>query len=127
MEREQLVGAGLGDERLRVSALAVSGSDLYAGGYFTTAGGKVSAYVAEALIPAAGGRFSSLASSPTRGFGFTFSDGTPGQYYLIQTSPSLAEGSWIDWLGFTYTGPITLTDPSAPAAPRKFYRAVWAP
>ena len=38
MEREQLVGPRLGNER-RVSALAVSGSDLYAGGNFTTAGG----------------------------------------------------------------------------------------
>ena len=63
-----------------VAALAVSGTNLYAGGSFTTAGGKVSAYVAEAIIPAAGGRFSSLASSPTRGFGFTFSDGTLGEY-----------------------------------------------
>jgi hypothetical protein len=83
--------------------------------------------VAEALILAAGGRLSGLASSPTRGFGFTFGDATPGQYYLIQTSPSLEEGSWIDWLGFTYTGPITFTDPSAPPTPRRFYRAVWAP
>jgi hypothetical protein len=31
-------------------ALAVSGSDLYAGGNFTTAGGKVSAYIAGALL-----------------------------------------------------------------------------
>jgi len=33
-----------------VSALAVSGGTLYAGGTFTTAGGKVSAYAAEATI-----------------------------------------------------------------------------
>jgi hypothetical protein len=31
-----------------VYALAVSGSSLYAGGHFTTAGGKVSAYIAKA-------------------------------------------------------------------------------
>ena len=31
-------------------ALAVSGSTLYAGGAFTTAGGKVSAYAAEAVL-----------------------------------------------------------------------------
>jgi len=33
-----------------VYALAVSGSDLYAGGYFTTAGGKVSANIARAYL-----------------------------------------------------------------------------
>jgi hypothetical protein len=33
-----------------VSALAVSGNTLYAGGQFTIAGGKVSAYVAEAVL-----------------------------------------------------------------------------
>ncbi len=110
-----------------VRALAVPGTNLYAGGSFTTAGGKVSAYVAEAFIPAAEGRFRGLAFLPTRGFGFTFSDATPGQYYFIQISPSLVEGSWINWLGFTYTGPITLSDPIASPTPRKFYRAVWVP
>src|SRR5947207_4465877 len=33
-----------------VSALAVSGSDLYVGGGFTTAGGKVSPYIARAYL-----------------------------------------------------------------------------
>jgi hypothetical protein len=32
-------------------ALAVSGSDLYAGGAFTTAGGKASGYIARAYLP----------------------------------------------------------------------------
>jgi hypothetical protein len=43
------LGSGMNGE---VRALAVSGSGLYAGGLFTTAGGKVSAYVAEALFVA---------------------------------------------------------------------------
>ena len=41
------LGSGLNDT---VNALAVSGSDLYAGGSFTKAGGKVSTYVARAII-----------------------------------------------------------------------------
>ena len=107
-----------------VRALVVSGTNVYAGGCFTTAGGKVSAYVAKAglsgKVIAAGGRFSSLAYSPVTGFSCAFRDATLGQYYLIQTSSSLAEGSGSDWVGFTYTGPIAMTDPGAPAAPRKF-------
>lgn len=42
------LGSGMDNE---VYALAVSGTDLYAGGQFTTAGGKVSANVAKALLP----------------------------------------------------------------------------
>src|SRR5260370_23419766 len=42
------LGSGLNNV---VSALAVSGSDLYAGGGFTRAGGKVSASIARAYLP----------------------------------------------------------------------------
>jgi hypothetical protein len=42
------LGSGMNDA---VVALAVSGSDLYAGGYFTMAGGKVSAHIARAYLP----------------------------------------------------------------------------
>ena len=49
MGRAQLVGAGSGLDGT-VNALAVAGNDLYAGGTFTTAGGKISPYLAKALL-----------------------------------------------------------------------------
>ncbi|MBI3852834.1 MAG: hypothetical protein HY298_21475 [Verrucomicrobia bacterium] len=107
-----------------VYALAVSGTNLYAGGEFTTAGDKVSAYVAKANIGAARGRFSDLFYSPVTGFICSFSDGTVGQPYRIQTSPSLAVGPWTDLTNFTYTGPIVITDASAVSTTNTFYRAV---
>jgi hypothetical protein len=53
-----------------------------------------------------------------------FSEATIGQPYRIQTTPSLASGSWTDYTNFTYAGPVVITDPSVPAGPKKFYRAV---
>ena len=53
MEREQLVGAGFGDggrlagTSVGVYALAVSGTNLYAGGDFTTAGGSAATNIAK--------------------------------------------------------------------------------
>ena len=46
------LGSGLVGSSPHVSALAVLGSDLYAGGAFSFAGGKVSAYIARAYLPA---------------------------------------------------------------------------
>ena len=45
------LGSGIGGGNL-VAALTVSGTDLYVGGQFTTAGGKVSSYIARAYLPA---------------------------------------------------------------------------
>jgi hypothetical protein len=110
-----------------VGALAVSGSDLYAGGNFTKAGGKVSASVARAIIGTAGGRFSSPVYSPATWFSCAFRDATPGEPYRIQASPSLALGSWTDVTNFTYTNPISITDPNSIGPTKRFYRAVWGP
>jgi hypothetical protein len=116
---------------LSVSALAVTGTNLYAGGGFLTAGGKVSPYAAKANlggnVSAAGGRFSSLAYSPTTGFRCTFRDATAGEPYRVQASPSLAIVSWTDVTNFTYTNPITITDSNSIGTAKRFYRAVWTP
>jgi hypothetical protein len=36
----------------------------------------------------------------------------------------LDAGTWSDLTNFTYAGPIVITDPSAVAGPKKFYRAI---
>ncbi len=75
-------------------------------------------------IPPSAGRFTNLAYSPLTGFSFIFRDGTVGQSYRIQRSPSMAQANWVDWLNFTYTEPMTLTDGGAAGATSRFYRAV---
>lgn len=109
-----------------VLGLAVSGQNLYAGGNFTLAGGKVTAYMARANISGLPlpGRFTNLSRSPASGFTCTFLDASIGQPYRIQTSPSLAAGSWTDFTNFTYTGPISITNASALSGTNKFFRAV---
>jgi hypothetical protein len=110
-----------------VFALAADGAGhLFVGGDFSSAGTNVSPYIAQANIGAglSAGRFGSLVYSPATGIGYTFSDATIGQPYHIQTSPSLAAGSWTNLTNFTYTGPRVISDRSAAAGPKKFYRAV---
>ncbi len=72
-----------------VSALAASGSDLYAGGYFTTAGGKVSPYMARAIInPPV------LTIHPDDFGGYFLSfEAIPGSEYRIQRAQVLT-GPW---------------------------------
>ena len=106
-----------------VYALAVSGTNLYAGGSFTMAGDKVSAYTAKANISAARGRFSNPIYYSTTGFSCTFLDGSVGQPYRIQTSPSLAAGSWTDFTNFTYTAPVVITVPVF-GNTNRFFRAI---
>jgi hypothetical protein len=110
-----------------VYALAADGAGhLFVGGDFSLAGTSVSPFIAQANIGTgvSGGRFGSLVYSPATGFGCTFSDATIGESYRIQSSPSLAVGNWTDFTNFTYTGPMAISDPSAAAGPKKFYRAV---
>jgi hypothetical protein len=118
------LGSGIDGQ---VGALAADGSGhLFVGGWFSLAGTNVSPFIAQANIGAglSAGRFGNLVYSPATGFGCTFSDATIGQPYRIQTSPSLAAGSWTDFTNFTYAGPRVVSDRSAATGPKKFYRAV---
>jgi hypothetical protein len=120
------LGSGIsGTSIAAVNALAVAAGNLYVGGSFTKAGDKPTSYIAKATIgtAVAPGRFSALTYSPIGGFSCTFLDASMGQPYRIQTSPTLATGSWTDVSNFSYASPITLTLPlGAPA--NRFVRAV---
>jgi hypothetical protein len=72
-----------------VDALAVSGSDLYVGGGFTTAGGKVSAYLAKAIVDPP------VLTIQPDGFGgyFLRLTGSPGSAYRLQRAPTV-KGPW---------------------------------
>ena len=72
-------------------ALAVSGGTLYAGGNFTTAGGKVSAYVAEAYLVAPPGGLVDSIVVPSSGTADVRCYGNPGQQFGVQrTTESFA-------------------------------------
>jgi len=89
----------------------------------TNAHGSVTSTVAQ-LTVSSPGRFTPLGYSLQTGFSFIFHDATVGQPWRIQISPSLAEGSWTDWMSFIYAGPVGFMDFSASEAPRRFYRGV---
>jgi hypothetical protein len=111
-----------------VNAMAMSGTDLYVGGWFDSVGWKVSPYLAKANlvenISVIGGRIGNLVYSPAAGFSFTLSEATTGKLYRIQSSPSLAAGSWTDFTNFTYSGSTVINDSSSNASPVRFYRAI---
>src|SRR5207237_8615636 len=78
-----------------VYALAVSGSDLYAGGTFTTAGGKVSAYVARAYLltfPALSVRRSGI---PPGGIMVSWPSADTAGFALEQAATLAAPGTWV--------------------------------
>ena len=85
-------GMGGGIYVADVFALAVSGSDLYAGGNFTTAGGKVSAYIARAYLPALP-TLSVLRSSENVTVSWPTVD-TAG-FALEQAGPLAAPAGWV--------------------------------
>ena len=107
-----------------VSALLVSGGNLYVGGSFTKAGSIVSSRIARASIGIAQGRFANPAYSPAAGFAVNFLDASVGQPYRIQTSPSLASGTWTDYSNFVYSVPVPIAAPAGTTSTSRFFRAV---
>jgi hypothetical protein len=101
----------------------------YAAGYtvvVTNAYGSVTSSVAQltVTIPPSPGRFTNFSYSPIMGFSFIFRDATVGRPYRVQFSPSPAEGSWTEWMTFTYSGPTAFTDLGALDVERRYYRVV---
>jgi hypothetical protein len=106
-----------------VNSLAVSGSHLYAGGSFTTAGGKVSPYLAKARIGSSAESITASGSSATIQF-----SGVVGYEYHVQRTASLTPP--MTWTTLTTSplspaddGSLTFTDTTAPPA-TAWYRLV---
>ena len=102
-----------------VYALAVSGSDLYAGGKFTIAGGKISAYVARAYLERP-----SL-SAIRSGGDVTLSWPTFYETFVLQQNPDIADTD--TWSNANY--PLTTNGPTksaiAPITPTNhFFRLI---
>jgi hypothetical protein len=121
------VGGGEGDY---VSALAVSGSTLYAGGLFTTAGTNASYYAAMANL--AGTQASPAIITTNAAFGFMNGEfgfdvsGPSGSTVIIQASTDLQTWTPLrtNLLG---SGPLFFSDPKSPANVQRFYRAQLLP
>jgi hypothetical protein len=123
-------GLGVGEFSASVSALAMSGNTLYAGGGFTRAGTNVSAYVALANL--AGTPVSITIITTNTAFGFTNGvfgfdvSGPSGSNVVIQASTDLQ--TWIplqtNLLG---SGPLHFSDAQSPANVQRFYRAKLSP
>jgi len=123
-------GAGSDGYGPGVFALAVSGSTLYAGGDFTKAGTKASAYVAMANLAGTPVSIAIITTNAAFGFtngvfGFDFT-GPSGSNVVIQASTDLQ--TWIplqtNLLG---SGLLYFSDSQSPANVLRFYRAQLLP
>jgi hypothetical protein len=96
------LGSGL---NTHVYGLATVGSNLYAGGLFTTAGGKASAYVARAIIPVplafkpgsvavSNGLFQALLSGPADASVIVDASADPPHWTPVATN-NLPPGGWL--------------------------------
>ena len=114
---------GVGRTLGGVKALAVSGSDLYAGGLFHVAGGKVASFIARAyLVAPPGGVTDSVAfSSGTATIRFY---GNPGHLFDVQRATDLNNWQTVSTspLAPAPDGSFTFVDTNAPPG-HAFYRA----
>ncbi len=117
--------AGVATTNLAVANLQPADMANYAD-LITNTQGSTTSSVAQltVYVPPNLGRFTRLSYSPVDGFSFIFRDATLGRPYRIQFSPSLAEGSWVDWMSFNYNGPLFLIDLDAVGTERRIYRTV---
>ncbi|MEI8080012.1 MAG: hypothetical protein WCH61_10345 [bacterium] len=106
-----------------VHAVAVSGTALFAGGCFTISGGKVSAFVAKAVVAHPSGSPVILANDGnwrvrTNRFGFNVS-GTVGQSVVVEGSTNLS--TWLPLKTNTLgSGPLYFSDPATGAFSWRF-------
>jgi hypothetical protein len=105
-----------------VYALSMSGGDLYAGGSFTSAGGKVSPYVAKAILGSAPSIITTNRSfGITNGvFGFGYV-GSAGQIAVVETSTNLLQWTGVKTNTFEST-PLYFTNSQWSKNSRCFYR-----
>jgi hypothetical protein len=109
-----------------VQALAADGAGrLFVGGDFTIAGTSVCNRIAQANLAGAisGGTLAGPVFISGAGFSCTFSNGTMGKAYRIQSCPALGSGTWTDVTNFTYSGPVRFTDGNN-SGTNCFYRAI---
>jgi hypothetical protein len=120
------LGSGIagGGPYASVSALAISETNLYAGGWFTKAGGKVSPYLARAVLGDAPG-YNQLTGEPSPNGAMQFSYiGYPATNYSLDRTFNLAPP--VDWVGqqsnpMTVSGVLMFTNNPAPGT-NNFWR-----
>ncbi len=115
------LGAGLNGS---VVALSVSGAELWVGGYFSSAGGKVSPYVARAILP----RETKISDLRVGENEVTLSfSGDPAQTYDVQRAGTLGDPEWLtinlNPLRPDAEGRLNFVDPAMPAG-TAYYRIV---
>src|SRR5437773_8572002 len=102
-----------------VEALAVSGNQLYAGGRFTLAGGKVSSYAARAyLVPP-------TLSSALSGGQLTLSWPTAFGGFVLQQNPNVADTNAWSNASYPFTTNGAMKSATVPStAARQFFRLI---